>query len=64
MQKKTLTRRQFLAASAGTVAAVTSGTIPSYGSASKKTSKLAILGGDPVRTKGWLGWPTWGPTEE
>lgn len=60
-----ITRRQFIsAASAGTVAAVTSGAIPTYGAAGKKASKLALLGGEPVRTKHWPGWPVWGQTEE
>ncbi len=56
-----LTRRQFIAAaSAGSVAAVTSGTIPAYGNLTNKASKLAILGGQPVRqNKAWPEWPYW-----
>jgi len=47
------------AASAGAIAAVASRTIPAYGNPSKKAGKLAILGGQPVRTKGFHGWPIW-----
>ena len=60
MDKKDLNRRQFLnAASAASLAAAASGAIPAYGNVSKKTGKLAILGGKPVRTKGWPSWPVW-----
>jgi perosamine synthetase len=61
MNKNDLTRRQFIAAaSAGSLAAVTSGTIPAYANLSRKAGKLAILGGKPVRTnKSWPDWPYW-----
>jgi len=61
MDKNDLTRRQFIAAaSAGSLAAVTSGTIPAYGNITKKAGKLAILGGEPVRkNKSWPRWPYW-----
>jgi dTDP-4-amino-4,6-dideoxygalactose transaminase len=61
MNKNDLTRRQFIAAaSAGSLAAVTSGTIPAYGNLSKKAGKLAILGGKPIRkNKPWPKWPYW-----
>ena len=60
MDKKDLNRRQFLTvASAASLAAAASSTIPAYGNVSKKAGKLAILGGKPVRTKGWYGWPIW-----
>ena len=65
MNKNSLTRRQFLAtASAGTIAAVTSGTIPAYGNVSRKAGKLAIHGGQPVRTKPWPSWPVWDKSAE
>jgi len=55
-----ITRRQFIsAASAGSLAAVASGTIPAYGNLRRKAGKLAILGGRPVRTKAFPGWPIW-----
>jgi len=61
MDKNDLTRRQFIAAaSAGSLAAVTSGTIPAYANITKKAGKLAILGGEPVRkNKSWPSWPYW-----
>ena len=60
MNENILTRRQFItAASAGSLAAVASRTIPAYGNISKKAGKLAILGGRPVRTKSFPGWPIW-----
>ena len=61
MNKNDLTRRQFIAAaSAGSLAAVTSGTIPAYANITGKAGKLAILGGKPVRTnKSWPSWPHW-----
>ncbi len=56
MSEKSLARRQFLAAaSAGTVAAVASRSIPAY---ANKARTLAILGGEPVRkNKNWPPWP-------
>lgn len=61
MNTNDLTRRQFIAAaSAGSLAAVASRTIPAYGNIAKKASKLAILGGEPVRrNKSWPDWPYW-----
>jgi perosamine synthetase len=61
MTSDDLTRRQFIAAaSAGSLAAVTSSTIPAYGNLTRKASKLAILGGEPVRkNKSWPEWPHW-----
>ena len=60
MEREDLTRRQFIAASAGSLAAVTSGTIPAYANITKKAGKLAILGGKPVRkNKPWPRWPYW-----
>jgi len=61
MTSDDLTRRQFIAAaSAGSLAAVTSSSIPAYGNLTNKASKLAILGGEPVRkNKSWPEWPHW-----
>lgn len=53
------------AASAGTLAAIASGTIPAYGNAGGSAgSKLAIHGGRPVRTKPWPSWPIWDESAE
>ena len=58
MRKKNLTRRKFLTtASVGTMAAVTSGGIGTYGNISKKAAKLAIHGGQQVRSKPYPAWP-------
>ena len=59
MDGRNLTRRQFIAAaSAGSLAGVVSGNIPSYANITKKAGKLAILGGEPVRkNKSWPSWP-------
>ncbi|MEJ2703335.1 MAG: DegT/DnrJ/EryC1/StrS family aminotransferase, partial [Sedimentisphaerales bacterium] len=61
MTRKDFTRRQFIAAaSAGSIMSVASRTIPAYGNLTNKTSKLAILGGEPVRkNKSWPRWPYW-----
>jgi len=65
MNENNVTRRQFMtAASAGAVAAVASSTIPAYGNLGKKTGKLALLGGQKVRTKGWSSWPIWDRSAE
>ena len=63
MNKNKLTRREFLAASTGTIAAV-SGGIGAYANVSKKAGKLAVLGGKPVRTKRWPSWPIWDKSAE
>jgi len=59
MKDQNLSRRQFIAAaSAGSLAAVASTTLPAYADVTKKASKLAILGGEPVRkNKSWPAWP-------
>jgi perosamine synthetase len=61
MSRSNLTRRQFVGmASAGSVGAMVSHSIPAYGNVVKKAGKLAILGGEPVRkNKQWAAWPYW-----
>ena len=60
MKQHELTRRQFIAAaSAGSLAAMASTTLPSYADDTRRAGKLAILGGEPVRkNKSWPDWPT------
>jgi dTDP-4-amino-4,6-dideoxygalactose transaminase len=59
MTPPSMNRRQFVAAtSAGSLAAAASQTIPAAGSAHVK-SKLAIRGGEPMRTKKAHPWPVW-----
>jgi len=65
MNSKNLSRRNFLAAaSAGTIAAVTSGTAPTYARRAKRAGKLAIKGGKAVRTKPFQKWPIWDRSAE
>jgi perosamine synthetase len=59
MSQNDFTRRQFLVASAGSLAAVASRGTPAYANAGNKAGKLAILGGRPVRTKNFQHWPIW-----
>ena len=58
MSSDLLGRRKFLAASAGTVAAMATGSQLARAGSGKKAGELAILGGQPVRkNKGWPRWP-------
>ncbi len=60
MNSKNLTRRAFLAATTGTIAAVVTSRAPVYAN----TGKLAINGGKPVRAKKWPAWPQWDRSAE
>jgi dTDP-4-amino-4,6-dideoxygalactose transaminase len=66
MKNNEFTRRHFIATvSAGSVAAVASGAIPSFGNITiipQAKAKLAILGGTPLRTK--KEWPQWPYVDE
>ncbi len=65
MNGQHISRRQFMsAASAGTLAAIASRTVPAYGNVSRSAGKLAIHGGRPVRTKPWPSWPIWDESAE
>ncbi|NLE61721.1 MAG: DegT/DnrJ/EryC1/StrS family aminotransferase [Planctomycetes bacterium] len=59
MDKTKVARREFLAATAGVVAAVTSGGIVASAAAVGEASTLAALGGKPIRdpNKAWPQWP-------
>ena len=59
-------RRHFLAAaSVGSLCTVASGsTLSSISLFSKDASKLAVLGGKPVRTKSFPKWPVWDDADE
>ena len=60
MSAQRLTRRQFVtAASLTPLATLAARTAPAYGSLSRKTSKLAMLGGKPLRAKSFPHWPIW-----
>lgn len=62
MTKKKYSRREFVKKNSvtGLGAVVAMGVSP-YMAAGKTNSALypALLGGEPVRTKGWPGWPVW-----
>jgi hypothetical protein len=65
MTRKHVSRRDFMtSASAGTIAAITSGTASAYAQRGKKTGKLAIRGGRAVRTKPFQSWPIWDRSAE
>lgn len=67
MNDTNLSRRDFLAAtSTGVMAAVAAAPLVGAGVVSKKAGKLAIQGGQPVRTRTqhWPGWPVWDRTAE
>ncbi len=62
MKKNNFSRRQFVGTvSVGSIAAIASGSIPTFGNISHKmneTANLAILGGEPViKSKVWPAWP-------
>jgi len=60
MSAQRLTRRQFVtAASLTPLATLAARTVPAYGNRSPKTSKLAMLGGKPLRAKSFPHWPIW-----
>jgi len=64
MDSKNLTRRAFLAATTGTIAAVASNRVSVYAGSGKSTGKLAVNGGKPVRAKKWPAWPQWDKSAE
>ena len=65
MNGRHMTRRQLMGAvSAGTLAALATGSIPAYANAGSKAGKLAMKGGKAVRTKGWPTWPVWDKAAE
>jgi hypothetical protein len=65
MNAQRMSRRHFMgAASAGTLATVASGTIPAFGNLTGSARKLAVQGGQPVRSKRWPTWPVWDRSAE
>jgi perosamine synthetase len=63
MNNRKITRRQAIAtASAGTLGTLT--TLPFMSFDWKESKKLAILGGEKVRTATWPQWPVWNPDAE
>jgi len=65
MNKMNVSRREFLAtASTGVVAAMAASPLAGAQVLSQKAGKLALLGGQPVRTRHWPPWPVWDRTAE
>ena len=65
MKDYNLSRRKFIATSSiGALGTIVTATAPSCGNLSKSAGKLALLGGDPVRSKDWMSWPIWDPEAE
>src|SRR5512140_3117211 len=65
MNQKNVTRREFLGAtSTGLVAVMAASPWANGAVAEKKAGKLAVKGGQRVRTKSWPGWPVWDETAE
>jgi len=60
-EKKNVSRRRFITtASAGAAAAAVTGISPASPTSTSTSGKLAVLGGDPVRSgKRWPRWPYW-----
>jgi len=63
MKNRSLTRRKFAAsAAAGTVGAMIAGPVSAtMNDRFSSPARLALNGGDPVRTEGWTRWPIWDP---
>jgi len=65
--RKFYSRREFLKQNSltGLGAVIAIGTSPSlFATNIRNTQTLALLGGQPVRTKGWPGWPVWDSTTD
>ena len=67
MWKKSYSRREFVKQNsvAGLGAVLATGVTPGlYAGFSKEASIPAVLGGEPIRTKGWPVWPQWNPATD
>ncbi len=66
MKAHNVTRRKFIiSTSAGAVGAVLANQVPLLGNSTQSLlSELAIKGGKPVRTEGWMKWPVWNKEAE
>ena len=66
MKTNKFTRRKFIGnAAAGTVGVMLSNHLPAYGISNKVPgAELALHGGKPVRTEGWMKWPVWNSDAE
>ncbi len=65
MNATPVSRRQFLATtSTGAMAALAGSEWTKAAEPARKSGPLALLGGSPVRTKPWPGWPVWDRSAE
>ncbi len=65
MSHNSFTRRQFITtSSAGAIGVMIATATPSCGKLNKVSDKPALLGGNPVRSTGWMDWPIWDPEAE
>jgi len=65
MEELNITRRKFITTtSVGALGTIFTATAASCGNLNKTSDKLALLGGDPVRTEDWMSWPIWDPEAE
>ena len=66
MKANNFTRRKFIiSTSAGTVGTMFTTHLPVFGNPKEGlVSELALKGGKPVRTDGWMKWPIWNQTAE
>jgi hypothetical protein len=63
MKKLKINRRQaIITGSVGAIGAMTNLSFTTFGSNS--SDKLALLGGEKIRTKAWPEWPVWDETAE
>jgi len=63
--KNHVSRRQFVSTmTAGALAGVASGKVSARDVVTSKTGVPALLGGRPIRTKGWSEWPIWDESAE
>lgn len=64
MENENFTRRRFITSTAaGAAGAALAGPVPLLGK-SARADELAVRGGDPVRSKGWMKWPVWNSDAE
>ena len=65
MIKNKISRRYFLeTTSIGAASLMAVASIPAFGFHTQQTNRLAILGGQPVRTKPFHTWPVWDKADE
>ena len=60
-----ISRRRFMGTTIiGATSVVGTASLPAFGFRNAQTNKLALLGGDPVRSKPFTSWPIWDQADE